>query len=150
MTEVLFYHLTESRVEDALPSLVERSLERGWRVALEFADPELCDRIDRHLWTFRDDSFVPHGRDEEEGAADQPVLLTLAPENPNRAQIRFLVGNADGGALDGYARVAVMFDGHDEAQLVHARTRWKALKAAAHQLTYWKQDSNGRWQKQAG
>lgn len=150
MTEVLFYHLTESRVEDALPVLVERSLERGWRAALEFADPALLERIDRQLWTYRDDSFVPHGRDDEEGAEDQPVLLTLSADNRNGAQIRFLIGSADGGPLEAYTRVAVMFDGHDPDQTAFARERWRSLSGAGHALSYWKQNSDGRWNKERG
>ncbi|MGG2476032.1 DNA polymerase III subunit chi, partial [Rhizobium sp. BR5] len=60
MTEILFYHLTESKLEDALPPLLEKSLERGWKVAIQTVDEERRDFLDTHLWTFRDDSFLPH------------------------------------------------------------------------------------------
>lgn len=64
MTEVLFYHLTESKLEDALPPLLEKSVERGWRVAVQLKDAARRDLLDQHLWTFREDSFLPHGTDE--------------------------------------------------------------------------------------
>lgn len=43
MTEILFYHLTESKLEDALPPLLEKSLERGWKVAIQTVDEERRD-----------------------------------------------------------------------------------------------------------
>ena len=34
MTETLFYHLERRALEDVLPGLVEKSLERGWRAVI--------------------------------------------------------------------------------------------------------------------
>jgi DNA polymerase III subunit chi len=34
MTEVLFYHLQGMSLESVLPPLLEKSLERGWRVVV--------------------------------------------------------------------------------------------------------------------
>ena len=45
--DVLFYHLTESTLEEALPPLVEKSLERGWRVAIQTGSRERCEALDR-------------------------------------------------------------------------------------------------------
>jgi DNA polymerase-3 subunit chi len=99
--EVLFYHLTESTLEEALPPLVEKSLERGWRVGIQTASEERRDALDACLWTFRDDSFVPHGIDREPNAAEQPVILTTISAICNGATIRFLVEGAEPDALDG-------------------------------------------------
>ncbi|MGY6710493.1 MAG: DNA polymerase III subunit chi [Rhizobiaceae bacterium] len=149
MTEVLFYHLTESTLEEALPSLLERSLERGWRAAVQTASEERRDMLEVHLWTYRDDSFLAHGTDAAPHAAHQPVLLTTGPGNDNGAQVRFVVDGADPPDLSGYARGVVMFDGHDEHQLSAARQQWKVLKAAGHEVTYWQQGPDRRWQKKA-
>ncbi|AJY46645.1 DNA polymerase III subunit chi [Martelella endophytica] len=149
MTEVLFYHLTESLREAALPPLVEKSLERGWRVAIQTASEAERDRLDELLWTFRADSFVPHGLDSEDGAERQPVLLTATEASPNGADIRFFVEGAEVSNVSDYKRVVVMFDGHDVDELTRARGQWKALRGGDHQLTYWQQGSDGRWQKKA-
>ena len=76
MTDILFYHLTESKLEDALPPLLDKSVERGWRVVVQTADEARRDALDTHLWTYRADSFLPHGTDAADFAADQPILLT--------------------------------------------------------------------------
>ncbi|SMD06908.1 DNA polymerase III subunit chi [Rhizobium sp. RU36D] len=149
MTDILFYHLTESRLTDALPPLIEKSLERGWRVAVQMADTAARDAFDAHLWTFRDDSFVPHGTDANEFAEKQPVLLLTGDENPNTATVRFCVEGVPAPDPSAYERLVLMFDGHDQAQLEAARAEWKRLKADGHKLTYWQQTPEGRWEKKA-
>lgn len=147
--EVLFYHLTETRVEDALPALLERSIERNWRVTVQSVDEARCTLLDEHLWTFRPDSFLPHGLDKDPFPELQPILLTAGPANPNRATVRFVIDGAAPPDLDGYERVVFMFDGHDQTQVEGARGHWKKLKGEGHTLSYWQQNRDGRWEKKA-
>ena len=149
MTEVLFYHLTESKLEDALPPLLDKSVERGWRVAVQTREPARRDALDQHLWTFREESFLPHGTDEADFAESQPVLLTVTSGNANAATVRFIVDGAEPPPADAYERIVFMFDGHDQVQLEAARAQWKKLKGEGHNLTYWQQTPEGRWEKKA-
>ena len=153
MSEVLFYHLTEYSLEQALPGLLERSLERGWNVVIQTVTEKRRDELDAHLWTYRDDTFLPHGAENngQTGAAgeprDQPIWLTTSTENPNKAVVRFMVEGSVPGSIQDYTRVIYMFDGHDEDAVAGARERWKIEKEAGHDLTYWQQDDEGRWAK---
>lgn len=149
MAEVLFYHLTESTLEEALPGLLEKSLERGWKAVVQTGTEERRDALDAHLWTFRDDSFLAHATDREPHPADQPVLLTTGTGNGNAAEIRFIVDGAVPPDLTGYQRAVFLFDGHDEAQVEGARERWKRLKGESHAVTYWQQTPERRWERKA-
>jgi DNA polymerase III subunit chi len=150
MTEVLFYHLQRQPLEAVLPTLIEKSTERGWRVAVQATSEERLAALDDHLWTFTDDSFLAHGTDREPDHADQPVVLTLSETNPNRASIRFLVEGAPVPPdADIYQRMVILFDGTDQDALLHAREQWRVVKAAGHDATYWQQDARGRWMKKA-
>lgn len=149
MTEILFYHLTESKLEDALPPLLEKSLERGWKVAVQTVGEERRDFLDTHLWTFRDDSFLPHATDTSPVPQNQPILLTASDGNANAASVRFLVDGAEAPAVEAYERIVFMFDGYDAYQTEMARNHWKRLKTEGHSLTYWQQSPEGRWQKKA-
>ena len=150
MTEVLFYHLQRQPLERVLPQLLERSVERGWRVVVQAASDERIDALDAHLWTWRDDSFLAHGTDREAEAALQPVLLTAQDHNPNGASVRFLI---DGAPVPQdaakYQRIVLLFDGEDDDAVAAARTRWTEAKAQGFEATYWQADENGRWQKKA-
>ena len=146
--EVWFYHLERSGLDQVLPELLEKTLQRGWRAIVRTAEPNRVEHLDGWLWSYRDDSFLPHGADDEPGAARQPVLLTLGQANVNAAQALFLVDGADEGDLMGYARCLVLFDGRDEAALAKARAQWKSVKAKGLPASYWRQQARG-WEKQA-
>lgn len=149
MAEVLFYHLTESTLEEALPPLLEKSIERGWSVVVQTGSVERRDALDGHLWTFRDDSFLAHGLDSDPLAEDQPILLTVSDANANGAVVRFVVDGAEPPPLDAYQRGVLMFDGHDQTQLETAREHWRRLKAEGHAVTYWQQTDARRWERKA-
>jgi DNA polymerase III subunit chi len=150
MTEFLFYHLYRQRTEDVLPVLLERSLARGWRVVVQSSSEERVDALDAHLWTFRDDSFLPHGTFREATAPDQPVLLTAEEHNPNAATVRFLIDRAPVPEdADRYDRMVLLFDGEDDEAVAEARLRWQSAKARGFTVTYWQADDHGRWQRRA-
>jgi DNA polymerase III subunit chi len=148
MTEVLFYHLQNMALENVLPPLLEKSLERGWRCVVQSTSEERADALDAHLWTYRDDSFLPHATWRAADAAEQPILLVLEDSNPNGAQVRFLVDNA-GLPSDtaGYERMVLVFNGDDDEALAAARSAWTECKARGLAATYWQADERGRWQK---
>lgn len=150
MTEVLFYHLERATLESVLPGLLEKTLERGWKAAVRAGSRERVEALDGLLWTYRDDSFLPHaaGGDAPER---QPVWLTDGEDVPNGAEVLFLVdgARADPAGLDGFVRCVTIFDGRDEAAVADARAFWKAVREAGHAATYWRQSDKGRWEKQA-
>ena len=148
MTEVLFYHLQDMTLENVLPSLLEKSLARGWRVVVQSTSEERADALDAHLWTYRDDSFLPHATWRAGDAADQPIILSIEEGNPNRANVRFLVDNAALPAdCDSYQRVVLVFNGDDSDALAAARESWTTCKARGLEVTYWQTDERGRWQR---
>jgi DNA polymerase III subunit chi len=150
MTEILFYQLKGQTLEQVLPPLIARSLERGWRVAVQAASDERIDALDAHLWTWRDDAFLPHGTWRDAEAAAQPVLLTVNEENPNGAVVRFLVEGAGmPSEPTAYQRLVLLFDGDDPEALETARERWGKAKAQGFEVTYWWADENGTWRRQA-
>jgi DNA polymerase-3 subunit chi len=149
MTEVLFYHLEHQPLERALPALVERTLQRGWRAVVQAGSEERVEALDTLLWTFTEESFLPHGTKRDGNAAEQPVYLTIEETNPNGANVRFLVDGAGIAEHAGYERIVYMFDGHDSGAVARAREQWKAAKAAGCEIAYWQQSPEGRWEKKA-
>src|SRR6266849_6625795 len=133
MTEIVFYQLQRQPLERVLPTLIEKSLERGWRVVVQAASEERVEALDAQLWIFRDDSFLPHGTWREAEASEQPILLTLDGDNPNGAAVRFLI---DGAPMPA-----------DADAVEAARARWSEGKAKGLDVTYWRPDEEGRWQR---
>jgi DNA polymerase III subunit chi len=151
MPEVLFYQLTRRSLEEALPRLLEISLARNWRVAVQTGDASRLKPLDDHLWSYDPEKFLPHGTKSEGEPETQPIYLTAEGDNPNEADARFFLHEAAVGpvlAAPGAApklRAILMFSGADPAELLDARAQWKALRDTGHELVYYQEDENGKW-----
>ena len=149
VTEVYFYHLERRTLEEVLPTLLERSLERGWRAAVQAASEERVEALDTLLWTYREESFLAHGTARDGHVEAHPIYLTSGGDNPNGAQVRFLVDGAELDDASPYTRVVYVFDGRDEAAVAQARAEWQKAKTHGFSVSYWQQDGEGRWQQKA-
>lgn len=147
--EVWFYHLERTALDQVLPELLERTLARGWRALVRTSSKDRVDHLDGWLWSYREDSFLPHGPTDEPQAARQPILLTTGLDNPNDAHALFLIDGAEVGSLEAYARCILLFDGRDDAATALARERWKVFKAGGLPVSYWRQGAERGWEKQA-
>ncbi len=147
MADVWFYHLEHTALEAALPGLLEKCVEKGWRVYVHGQDEDRLSALDRHLWEYRPESFLPHGREGAAHAERQPVLLGASGQMANSPQAYVSVAMADLPPLDAIERSMIIFEGHDQDHLSWARARWKELKTQGHSLSYWQQSEGGRWEK---
>ncbi|MGB9152498.1 MAG: DNA polymerase III subunit chi [Alphaproteobacteria bacterium] len=143
MTEIRFYHLTRKTLEQVLPELLEKTVERGSRAVVMTGSVERAEALTQHLWVYNPNSFLPHGNAKDGNAERQPIWLTADDERPNNADYLFLTDGASSGHLADYARVFDIFDGNDEEALAAARRRWGACKKDGHALSYWQQTDKG-------
>lgn len=154
MVEISFYHHQSKRIEETLPKILATSLARGWRVVVQATSAGRLDALDRQLWAYEPESFLPHGGARDPSPQTQPIYLTCGDENPNDADVRvFLEGARIAPALSGAAapklRAILLFENGNEAEVVDARAQWRELRDAGHTLVYQQQDDNGRWNVKA-
>ena len=149
MTEVAFYHLTRKPLERAMPELLEKVVERGLRAVVLAGSEERVHTLNDHLWVWDKGSFLPHGAAGDGDPADHPVWLTQDEENPNGATVLMLIDGRDAASKGDYDRCLDMFDGRDETAVQAARDRFRAARDAGHEVTYWKQNDRGGWERGA-
>ncbi|KPH82267.1 MULTISPECIES: DNA polymerase III subunit chi [Bosea] len=150
MAEILFFHLQSRPLEQVLPTILDRALSRGQKVVVEVSSQERLSAVDDHLWSYSDESFLPHVTAMEADAATSPVVLTTHDHNPNGAQVRICAeGVRIPDAMADYERVVLIFDGDDPDALTAAREDWKKARASGLAASYWQQDDTGRWEKKA-
>jgi len=147
VTEIGFYHLTRSKLERALPKLLEKVLESGARAVVRAGSEERVGFLNAALWTYDPGSFLPHGSAREGEAGEQPIWLTTNQENPNDARILVLTDGVEAADIDTFDRCLEMFDGNDPASVEAARGRWRGYRDAGHKLTYWMQNERGGWEE---
>jgi DNA polymerase III subunit chi len=149
MTEFRFYHLERRRIDQALPEILEDALAHGLRAVVQATSEERVEALNERLWTYADDSFLPHGAARDGEPQAQPIYLSAGEENPNGAALRVLLSGVDAApfAEGAYERVILLFDGRDEEAKAEARRQWSLVKAAGVAPTYWREGEDGGWEK---
>ncbi len=148
MTEISFYHLTKSPLQQALPQLLEKILASGKRAVVLCVDKNQLTEIDKLLWTYRPESFLAHGSKKDGHTEKQPIYLTVEEENPNNADFLVNLSGDEPNFLANFERCLDIFNGHNDEEVAQARNRWKSYQSnEVLSPTYWKQDDNGRWSK---
>ena len=149
MAAIAFYHLESSPLERVLPKLLEKTLGAGKRAVVLAGSEERVEALCSLLWTYDQDSWLPHGSAKDGTPEDQPVWLTAEDENLNGASFLFLTDGAASEHVKDYERCFELFDGNNEAAVDAARQRWTAYKEQGHELTYWQQTDRGGWEEKS-
>ena len=151
MTRVDFYHLQQKTLDEVLPKLLQKAYSTGKRIKVKSGTEERVEFINSLLWTYNDESFLPHGSKKDGFANQQPIWLSADIENPNTALFLFLVDGAEENAetLTQYERVFNIFDGNSAEAVQQARRLWKEYKNSGCEVYYWQQDNAGKWIQKA-
>ena len=151
MSRIDFYHLQKQTLEQVLPKLIEKAYETGAKIKIKIGNEARVEFINSLLWTYNEETFIPHGSKKDGFAKDQPIWLSSEDDNPNQAEMLFLVdgANFDISNVENFSRIFNIFDGNDEDSLQQARNFWKEVSSTEHEKNYFQQDDNGRWNKKA-
>jgi len=145
--QVDFYHLTATPLDRALPQIAAKVVESGARLLIVSAGDQQRSDLDRLLWTYRADSFLPHA---VLGAGDdscQPILIAATVNAANGARHVALV---DGVWRDDALDFDRAFHFFEEEHIQSAREAWRMLAGRdAIERRYWKQNDAGRWEQAA-
>lgn len=147
MSRIDFYHLQKQNLEEALPKLLEKAYVAGKPTKVKVGNEMRMEFLNSLLWTYADESFLPHGSKKDGNSDMQPIWLTVGDDNPNQSSFLFLVDGARASVeeVNQFERVFNVFDGNNPDAVENARHFWKQLKSAGGELHYWQQDATGRW-----
>ena len=149
MAEIRFYHLQTQGIEQALPKLAELVLKSGNRGLIKVADKNIAKQLDKALWTYSPESFLPHDIEGSKYAAAQDIFITTKDENPASAKMIILVNGEKVDDLKPFDRILYIFEGKLDEIISKAREDYKSYKNAGHDMSYWQQSDQGRWEQKA-
>ena len=149
MKDIRFYHLQRQTLSEALPKLMVKVSEAGLRAVIKATDQAVIDSLDKALWEFDPESFLPHDKDGCENPEDQTFFLTATDDNPNGSTVLVLINAANSTGFDQYDRCLYMFDGRDETIVAAARKDWKNWSGGDYSMSYWQQKEMGGWEQKA-
>jgi len=136
MTQVDFYILQDSQPDARTLltcRLTEKAFKQGHQVYINTESGQQLKILDDMLWTFRDGSFLPHGRYEANVGSTHPVLLGYAVEPEGPSDVLVNLSNDIPVFFSRFNRVAELVGG-DEAQRESARERYRFYKDRGYAL----------------
>ena len=147
MSEVFFYHLTQTRLEVALPKILERALSVDWSVELRIGMEADIKAVSDAIWKGPDDSFLPHCLADNDKLKEHPIVLCTSPLTELRDCL-VVINQAElqKNELENFKRICFLFDSNNELELKNAREVWKSLSDAEVNTVYWAEDQ-GTWKK---
>ena len=95
MTQIIFYSTAPLQVENTLFALIEKSLEKGYKSLLLFQDKEKCSVIDEKLWTYKQNSFLPHLSEDDKIFDEIDIPIYLSTKNGRILVINFKDGKIE-------------------------------------------------------
>lgn len=123
---VFFIELTVSNKHKYICDITEILLGQGKRVNIFTANEKDANLIDQLLWTFRQDSFIPHARSES--AEDEPVVIYSSPEIERNADTLVLFDPIEHHKINGYQYIIDFAELYDEKRLQASRQRFKEFR----------------------
>ncbi|OYY69385.1 DNA polymerase III subunit chi [Sphingomonas sp. 28-63-12] len=145
--QVDFYHLTARPLDRVLPRIAEKVVDNGGRLVIVAGDEAQREMLDKLLWRYAADSFLPHGLAGTANDAAQPVLISAEPVAGNGARNIAIADSVWRDAALAFDRAFHFFD--DDA-IVEARAAWRALADKPDvERRYWKQGETGGWEQAA-
>jgi DNA polymerase III subunit chi len=148
MTEINFY-VSSSGSKEAiyklLPSLLEKILEQKNKVLIACEDEHEVKKLDKFLWEYNAEKFIPHGTADQEHAEDQPILITDKQENLNLSSILICLSGTRLNDFSSFVKIFDIFEGSEDQKQM-GRERWKEYKEKGYPLAYFTSE-NGKWTK---
>ena len=147
MTQIIFYSSAPLRVENTLFTLIEKSLEKGYKSLLLFLDKENCSAIDEKLWTYKQNSFLPHSSEDEEisNEIDIPIYLSTKNENPYKAELLFSIDGFLPDNINNFERLIIIIDVNDKVLLEEYRKYYLDIKKDFEDIVFYKSNDDGKW-----
>lgn len=149
MAEINFYHLQNQSLEQGLPKLAERVVGSGAKAVIKVKDKNTAKQLDKALWTYSPESFLPHDVEGSKYPEDQSLYITTGEDNPSSASIAMLINGEKIEDLSSFSKVLYMFEGRLDEIISTARQDYKHYKSLGHEVKYYQQSDQGRWEQKA-
>lgn len=143
--ELNFYHVISGNLVPSVVKLLEKVYDSGKKSVFFSPLEERVKIVDKTLWTFSKNAFIPHG-DKSLGFSElQSVYLTSKIENPNQATVLVMTDDFDYKSWNqDFERIICIFEDDNSAEI--AQSIFADLKNQGENVKYWKQSRNG-WEK---
>jgi DNA polymerase-3 subunit chi len=134
MTSVDFYQIDPARhrYDQVVCQLCKKAYDSGQLTLLLTQGPQQSQQLDHKLWTFADDSFVPHDSEESEDFVT-PILVHDNPEPTGDRQLLINLSDSVPAYFAQFKRVIELVTEDNKAQ---ARAHYSYYKERGYPLKH--------------
>lgn len=118
--------------------VAEKNFRRGNTVAIHASDEDQAEQIDGKLWTFSQNSFVPHAiLERAREPVIEPVLIVFGDEQvPDSDVLMIASGRRPDGWLGRFPHVYDFAEIYDQDLRLAARERYKKYQEAGYRMKF--------------
>lgn len=109
--------------------LADKACRMGLTVYVQSENQEQAERLDDLMWTWKQDSFLPHALAGTETAGDTPVNIGFGPDCDSHANVLINVSNDIPAFYERFERIAEPLDQDAETRRL-GRERYKRYRDA--------------------
>lgn len=141
--EINIYQAAEGKLVSVVIKLLEKAYASGQKSVFFSPISERIDLIDKTLWTFSTNAFIPHGSYKFGFPEKQPIYFTNKYENPNDANILAITDTLEipDSFMNNFEKIMFIFE--EMSQVEYAHEFYQVLKKNCKYVNYWKQSANG-------
>ena len=149
MPEIIFYKTAPLEVEKTLFGLIDKALKNNLNSILIFEDNKKLNLINDFLWTHKQNSFLPHLKDDDEVSTeiDIPIYLTTKEENPYDAKIFFSIDGYVPKKIDNYERLIFIIDSNDDILNEKYKKYYLEIRSDFKDIVFYEKNDNGGWEE---
>lgn len=141
-TTIDFYlHKSETTIAclEVACRLLEKAYEAQHQVYVLCTDKKAAEHLDEYLWTYREDSFVPHHLIGEGPVNPSPIQLGWSTSPNHQRDILMLLGTDLPEDYTRFKRVLIVINpepiAREAARLLYRQLRAQGFTLGFHQLT---------------
>jgi DNA polymerase-3 subunit chi len=113
--------------------LAERYFNRGQRILIVVADDDMATALDRYLWTWKKDSFLPHKVINSFGeSCDEAIVISTVEFNPNMSVVLICAAPCSPAFLKDFEKVYDFAETYDPQLTESARERFRLFKQSGY------------------
>jgi DNA polymerase-3 subunit chi len=146
LEKAFFYNSARRETVKDIVKLTEKLYKKNNFILLYCADQETVDALDEYLWSYSEDSFIPHSKKNNEKKSLYPILVTDEILNDHEHNILLALNGVLIKETDWpkFNKVYYFFDDQNHEERENARSMWKSFSSLEIDCRYWVNKEN-KW-----
>jgi len=146
LQKAFFYNASHRDVVADITWLTENIFKKNNSIVIFCTDQETAKVVDDFLWSYKEDSFLPHALKKHEEVSLNPILVSTDLDEGFEHNVLIALNGVLINEKDWqrFAKIYYFFDDQDMTEKENARSMWKSFSSLDIDCKYWINEKN-KW-----